>query len=116
MTILTAVSAKIEPYSVSDEALEVNFTEAADFLGVSASVEDTYVVGEHLKAVTLAAMKILSGLRTLASENLGGLSNTYDRSQINAMIKALAKSAGLPLSLVGVDEGGEMYVKAVHVW
>lgn len=116
MNILSAVSAKIEPYSVSDESLEVNFSEACNYFGITASVEDTYVVSEHMKAVTLSAMRILSGMRTLTGENIGGLSNSYSVKGIEAMIRALAKSAGLSPELVGVDSAGERVVTAVHCW
>lgn len=116
MTVLTAVAAKIEPYTVSDEALEVAFAEAAERFGVPASVADEYSVSEHRKAATLAAMMVLSGLRTLGSENVGGLSTSYNYGQINAMIKALARAAGLSPSLVGVDAAGEPTVTSVKVW
>ena len=116
MTIQTAISAKIEPYSVSDEALELGFIESSEYLGVSASVSDDYIPSAHLKAVALAAMKILSNLRSLSSENIGGLSNSYNTAKIDSMIRAIAKIAGLSPSLVGVEADGDMVIKCVRVW
>ncbi len=116
MRLLTAISAKIEPYSVSDEALELGLLESCDHLGVTATTETEYSAGEHSKVVALAAMKALSGLRTLSTENVGGISQSYNTAQIDKLIRSIARQAGLNPSLVGVDSVGESVVRAVNVW
>lgn len=117
MTILSAISAKIEPYSVSDEALELAFIESSHYFGLSGySVEDDYDVSVLLKSISLSAMKILSNLKTLSNENLGGVSNSYDTSKIDKMIRAIASSAGISSSLVGVDDISENTISIARVW
>lgn len=117
MDIRTAVASKIEPYSVSDEALELAFRDASFRFGEDGGVEDEYSPSLHLKTVTLAAMMILSNLKSLSSENIGGLSNSYDTGKLDAMIRNLAKMAGLSPTLVGVSDMASIpCVTAVRVW
>lgn len=116
MTLIEAISAKIEPYSVSDEALELGLLDSSERFGLSVTTTTVYSAGEHLKCVSLAAMRILSNMRTLSNENIGGLSNSYSVGAINALIRSIAKAAGLSSELVGVPMEGEQVIKAVKVW
>lgn len=117
MDIKTAIASKIEPYSVSDEALETAYKDASYRFGTDGGVEDEYVPALHLKTATLSAMMVLSNLKTLTSENIGGLSNSYDTGKIDALIRNLAKMAGLSPALVGLSDLASIpCVRAVKVW
>ena len=102
MTCLQAITAEIEPYSLSDESIEKSFVDAADHFGLDASAESDYT-GAYKQVCALAAMYALNRVRILAAENIGGISQTYDVKKIDARIAALAKSAGLSADLVNAD-------------
>lgn len=102
MTNIEAVAAAIEPYSVSDDALEKALIDAGDRFGELSS-EDTYSA-EGKKTVALASMLCLSRLRVLQSENIGGISNAYVVAKIEKVIKAIANDAGISADLVLADD------------
>jgi len=104
MTILEAIAAAIEPYSVSDEALEKEFIDAQAFFKTSGNGEDDYTASMH-SVVALAAMSCLNRLRTLTNENIGGISQSYDTAKLIQAIKGIARRAGLsPLLVLDEDE------------
>lgn len=117
MTISDAIASEIQPYSTSDETLEKMFIDAADKFSVAASVEDEYA-GAVKKPVAYAAMRILYKMRTLSSENLGGISQGYKEksSLIDDMIKSIAKDAGLDADLVVDSDSDDYWVKGTKVW
>lgn len=106
MTNLEAIAAQIEPYSLSDEACEKAFIDACAHFDATAYVDDDYSASAA-QVVALASMCCLNSLRILSSENIGGLSQSYDTSRLETMIKGIAKRAGLSASLVLDDESGE---------
>ena len=117
MTISEAIASEIQPYSTSDETLEKMFIDAADKFSVTASVEDEYAVAVK-KPVAYAAMRVLYKMRTLSSENIGGISQSYKEksSLIDDMIKSIAKDAGLSADLVVDSDSDDYWVKGSKVW
>lgn len=102
MTNLEAVAATIEPYSVSDDSMEKALIDAGARFG-SVDKDSTYTLTEK-KCVALASMLCLSRLRVLVSENIGGISQSYSVSKIEAAIKAIANDADISSDLVLADE------------
>lgn len=103
MTNREAVAAAIEPYSVSDDSLDKALIDASERFG-EYSPEDTYSL-QGKKCVALASMLCLSRLRVLASENIGGISQTFAIAKIEKAIRAIANDAGISADLVLADEG-----------
>lgn len=117
MTISEAIASEIQPYSTTDEALEKMFIDAAERFSVEASIEDDYSVAVK-KPVAFAAMRILYKMRTLSSENLGGISQGYKEksSLIDDMIKSIAKDAEIDADLVLDSDSDDYWVKCEKVW
>ena len=117
MTISEAIASEIQPFSTSDEALEKMFIDAADKFGASESVDDAYSVAVK-KPVAYAAMRILYKMRTLSSENVGGVSQSYknDDELIDDMIKSIAKDAGVSADLVLNTDSDGYWLQSVKVW
>lgn len=114
MTILEAIIGEIEPYSLSDESVEKSFLDAAGRFGVFGDVEEEYDYSMK-QVVALASMLCLNRLRVLSSENIGGISQTYNVAKLEKRIAAIATEAGLSLSLVLADES-ESSVTYMNVW
>ena len=95
MTNIEAVAATIEPYSVSDEAIQKALIDASAKFECPSDAE--YSLSAK-KGVALASMLCLSRLRVLAAENIGGI------SQLDKAIKAIAKDAGISADLVDADD------------
>ena len=114
MTNREAIAADIEPYSLSENSVEKSFLDACNRFRIIASVDDAYT-DDMFKPVAMASMLCLSRLRSLTTENLGGISQSYDVRRIDKMISAIAKNAGLSPNLVLADET-ENIVKSVNVW
>lgn len=102
MTNREAVAATIEPYSVSDDALDKALIDASERFGEFAP-DDNYSLGAK-KCVALASMLCLARLRVLTAENIGGISQNYDVSKLDKAIKAIANDAGISPDLVASDE------------
>ena len=102
MTNLQAITAEIEPYSISDDSNEKSLLDSALHFGVSISAEDEYT-SDNRRVVALAAMMSLNRLRVLSSENIGGISQVYDTVKLEKRIKAIAQLADLSASLVLAD-------------
>ena len=115
MTNREAIASEIEPYSLSDEAYETAFIKSQAHFGVSADIEGDYNA-DMIQTIAYAGMICLAKLLTLESENVGGVSQSYNPSKLIAAIKALAASAGLSASLVLEDESEDYGVKAVQCW
>ena len=115
MTNLEAIASEIEPYSLSDEACETAFIKSKAHFGLSADIEGDYN-DDMIQTVAYAGMICLAKLLTLESENVGGVSQSYNPSKLTATIKSLAASAGLSASLVLEDESEEYGLRAVKCW
>lgn len=115
MTNREAISTEIEPYSLSDEAYETAFIKAQAHFGIKEGVDDNYS-SDMIQAVAYAGMICLAKLLTLTSENVGGVSQSYNTQDVKAAIKSLAQSAGLSSSLVLDDDSDDFGLTAVHVW
>lgn len=115
MTNREAIASEIEPYSVSDEACETAFIKSVAHFGIIADIESEYNA-DMIKPVAYAGMMCLAKLLTLESENIGGVSQSYNTSKLTAAIKSLAASAGLSASLVLDDDGEDYGLTALKVW
>jgi len=96
MTNEDAVKGAIEPYALSDDAVEKFYIDAQGAYG-GGDFTDSYSV-DNLQTVNYAAILCLNNCRTLSSENAGGVSQSYDTQRIAKMIRALAAAAGLDIS------------------
>ncbi len=101
MTNIEAVAATIEPYSVSDEAIQKALIDASAKFECPSDAE--YSLSAK-KGVALASMLCLSRLRVLAAENIGGISQSYNVTKLDKAIKAIAKDAGISADLVDTDD------------
>lgn len=115
MTNREAIASEIEPYSLSDEAYETAFVKSVAHFGIIADIESNYDA-DMIMPVAYAGMICLAKLLTLNSENIGGVSQSYNPSKLIAVIKSLAASAGLSASLVLEDESEDYGVRAVQCW
>lgn len=114
MTNREAIAAAIEPYSLSEDGLELLFINSCAHFGKSADIDDDYGVG-MMQPVALAAMQCLARMRVLQREQVDVISNTYDTARLNKAIEAIAASAGLDASLVG-EESDNYGLTAVKCW
>ena len=115
MTNREAIASEIEPYSLSDEAYETAFVKSVAHFGIIADIESNYDA-DMIMPVAYAGMICLAKLLTLNSENIGGVSQSYNPSKLIAVIKSLAASAGLSASLVLSEESVDYGVKSVQCW
>lgn len=116
MTIREAISGEIEPYGLSDESLEKAFIDANGRFGDTedADIELTYDYSWK-KVVGYAAMLCLNRLRELTSENMGGISQSYDVRKLEKRIAAIANDAGLSPDLV-LSDGSDATITCYPVW
>lgn len=112
MTNREAVAATIEPYSVSDNGLDKALCDAGERFG-EYSPEGAYTPAAK-KAVALASMLVLSRLRTLQAENIGGISQNFAVAKIEKTIRAIAEDAGISAELV-LAEDGEAVVTCISI-
>jgi len=115
MTNREAIAADIEPYSLSDDAYEKAFVDACAHFGVSGAIDNDYTI-ELRRPCALASMYCLNRLRVLSSENIGGISQSYDTGEIDELIVGIAKRAGLSPALVMDDDLGDPVVGYANVW
>lgn len=114
MTNREAIIGEIEPYSLSDESIEKAFIDAAGRFSSFGDIDSEYEYSMK-QVVSLASMLCLNRLRVLASENVGGISQTFNVSKLEKRIAAIANEAGLAPSLVLADENDES-VTYMSVW
>lgn len=114
MTNREAIAAAIEPYSLSEDGLELLFINSAAHFGVSADIEDDYD-SSMIRPVALAAMQCLARMRVLQREQVDVISNTYDTAKLDKAIEAIAASAGLSPSLVDAEDDN-YNLTAVKCW
>lgn len=116
MTIREAISGEIEPYGLSDESMEKAFIDSNGRFGndEALTVEDDYSYA-HKKVVAFAAMLCLNRLRELTSENIGGISQSYDVKKLESRIKAIAVESGISPDLVLADDS-EASISYVPIW
>lgn len=117
MTNSEAIASEIQPFSTTAETMEKMFIDAAEKYSVAGDIDDDYTPTMKT-VVAYAAMRILYKMRVLASENVGGISQSYKskNSLIDDMIKSIAKDAGLDAALVLNEESDDYWLKAVKVW
>lgn len=116
MTIREAISGEIEPYGLSDESIEKAFIDSNGRFGDNntLTIENDYSYAQK-KVVAFAAMLCLNRLRELTSENIGGISQSYDVKMLESRIKAIAAEIGISPDLVLADDNSaEIYY--VPVW
>lgn len=112
MTNREAVAATIEPYGVSDDALDKALIDAGERFG-DADPENEYH-REAKKTVALASMLVLARMRVLQSENIGGISQNYAVSKLESAINAIAADAGISPDLV-LGEDSENQIKCISI-
>lgn len=115
MTIREAIASSIEPYSLSDEAVDKAAMDAFYRFGgeTSLDTQDAYTVLMK-KQCGFAAMLLLRQVMTLQAENVGGISSTYNKD-VKDMIKSIAKDIGVSPDLV-LDSDGDNVVTYCPVW
>lgn len=114
MTNREAIIGEIEPYSLSDESVEKAFIDAAGRISSFGDVDEEYDYSKK-QVVALASMLCLNRLRVLSSENVGGISQTFNVSKLEKRISAIANEAGLSESLVLADES-DASVTYMSIW
>lgn len=115
MTNREAIATEIEPYSLSDEAYETAFIKAQAHFGITQDVDEDYS-SSMIQPVAYAGMVCLAKLLTLTSENIGGVSQSYNTQKVVTAIKALAQSAGLSASLVLDNDSDDYIISSPKVW
>lgn len=117
MTIREAIAAEIEPYALSDNAVEkAAITSFAKYDGTEVDVESDYTSSMD-KSCGFAAMLLLSQLMTLTGENIGGISQSYkdNMADLRRMIKSIANRIGVSADLVLADDSDDI-VTYCPVW
>lgn len=114
MTNRQAISAEIEPYGLSDDALEKAFIDACGFTGRTGEIDGEYSTG-MTQSVLLAAMYCLNNLRVLTAENIGGISQNFDTKRLEKRIATLAQRAGISADIVLADSS-DATVTYMPVW
>lgn len=114
MTNREAIVGEIEPYSLSDESIEKSFIDAAGRFNSFGDIDSEY---EHKmkQVIALASMLCLNRLRVLTSENIGGISQSFNATKLEKRIAAIANEAGLSPDLVLADES-ESSVTYMSIW
>lgn len=114
MTIREAILAEIEPYEVSDDSVEKGLIDACRHTGQGADIDSDYTFEEH-DVVLIAAMYCLGRLCVLTSENVGGVSQSYNVTEVEKRIKSLASQAGVSPNLVLSDDS-DARVTYMPIW
>lgn len=114
MTNREAIVGEIEPYSLSDESIEKAFIDAAGRFSSFGDVDEEYDYSMK-QVVALASMLCLNRLRVLSSENVGGISQTFNVAKLEKRIAAIANEAGLSENLVLADES-DTSVTYMSIW
>ena len=115
MTILEAIIGEIEPYSLSDNAVEKAFIDACGHFGVGCVKVDYEYRSNWRQVCALAAMYCLGRLRVLTNEQIGSISNSYNVKEIDKAIRSIAQGAGLSPDLVLAD-GSDSTVTYCRYW
>lgn len=114
MTNREAILGEIEPYSLSDESVEKAFIDAAGRFSSFGDIDSEYDYSMK-QVIALASMLCLNRLRVLSSENIGGISQTFNVSKLEKRITAIANEAGISADLVLADESGTS-VTYMNIW
>jgi hypothetical protein len=116
MTLKAAILSLIEPYELSDDAVERALSDAVERLGEKTEyqVEDDYNKASR-KSAALAAMMLLMQLWSLQSESVAGTSSSFSADSIKRRIKFIAQNNGLNSSLV-LDDDDEASVTYQSIW
>ena len=114
MTNREAIIGEIEPYSLSDESVEKSFIDAVGRLSSFGDIDSEYDYSMK-QVVALASMLCLNRLRVLGSENVGGISQTFNASKLEKRISAIANEAGLSASLILADDSDNS-VTYMSIW
>lgn len=114
MTNREAIIGEIEPYSLSDESIEKSFIDAASRFTVFGDIDCEYT-SEMRQVVAYSCMLCLNRLRVLSSENIGGISQSFNVEKLEKRIKAIANEAGLSSDLV-LDDSLNGSVTYMNIW
>jgi hypothetical protein len=114
MTILEAIAGEIEPYSLSDNAVEKSLLDSCAHFGVTHASGDDYTA-DCLTVVALAAMYCLSKLIVLSAENIGGISQSYSTSELEARIRGIASRTGLSPGLAIDADGSSNVINCIDI-
>lgn len=114
MTNREAIFAEIEPYSLSYDSVEKSFLDAAVKLSAFGDVDSEYD-SSMKQVVALASMLCLNRLRVLESENISGISQSFNVKKLEKRIASIANEAGLSPDLV-LDDGGDVSITYMSVW
>lgn len=114
MTNREAIIGEIEPYSLSDESIEKSFIDAASKFSVFGDIDCEYT-SEMMQVVAYTSMLCLNRLRVLASENIGGISQSFNVNKLEKRIKAIANEAGLSSEMV-LAENEDSSVTYINIW
>ncbi len=116
MTIREAVAAEIEPYALSDNAVDKAIISSYyRFRGTTdTDPEGNYSPADD-KEVGFAAMLLLGQLLTLTNEKVDVISNSYDNEDLKKAIGAIANRIGVNPDLVLGDQGKDT-VTYCPVW
>lgn len=114
MTNREAIIGEIEPYSLSDESIEKSYLDAMEKYPALGDIDCEYDSSMR-KIVAYASMLCLNRLRVLSSENIGGISQSFNVEKIERRIKNIANEAGIPSDLLLVDSE-DIVVTYMSVW
>lgn len=114
MTIREAIIGEIEPYSLSDESIEKSFIDATSKFPVFGDIDCEYT-SEMMQITAYSAMLCLNRLRVLSSENIGGISQSFNVEKLEKRIRAIANEAGISAEMV-MKEDNENSITYMSVW
>jgi hypothetical protein len=113
MTIREAITAQVEPYSLSENAIEKAAIDSFyRFDGNTVDVEDDYTP-EMEKECGFAAMLCLAQLIPLANENIGGISQSYNAKELEKLIRGIAAHIGVNADMVLGEDDNTIEYKSV---
>ena len=114
MTIREAIIGEIEPFSLSDESVEKSFIDALSRFPVFGDIECEYT-SDMKQVVAYSSILCLNRLRVLSSENIGGISQSFNSNKIEKRIKAIANEAGLSYDLIPLEES-DSAITYMNIW
>lgn len=117
MTIREAVAAEIEPYVLSENAVDKAIKSSFYRFGGNPNVnpEGDYSPVDD-KQIGFAAMLLLGQLLTLTNEKVDVISNSYDNEDLKKSIQAIANRIGVSAGLVLGDAGEDKVTYCGDMW
>lgn len=116
MTVREAVAAEIEPYVLSDNAVDKAIKSSFYRFGGNDSIdpEGNYSPVDD-KQIGFAAMLLLGQLLSLTNEKVDVISNSYDNEELEKAIKAIANRIGVSADLV-LGGQGDTVTYCGNIW